>query len=66
MLYSLLSHLLTVVTVRSEKPVPLAVDRWGGAPSDGVHFPMRVVVVHHVEISVPASAQTDKAGIRIG
>lgn len=50
------SHLLAIGCVRSEKPIALAVDGGRRTPTNGVHFPMRVVIVHHVEISMPAPA----------
>jgi hypothetical protein len=37
-----------------KEAVPLAVDGWLGAPSDGVHLPVGVVVVHHMEVAMPA------------
>lgn len=37
-----------------EVAVPLAVDRWLGAPSNGVHLPVGVVIVHHMEVTMSA------------
>lgn len=37
-----------------EVAVPLAVDGRLGAPSNGVHLPVGVVIVHHMEVTMPA------------
>jgi hypothetical protein len=52
----LLRHLLRGQVGRRDVPVALADDGGGLASADGVHEPVRVVVVHHVEESPPASA----------
>lgn len=41
-----------------EVAVPLAVDGRLSAPSDGVHLPVGVVVVHNVKVTMPAPETT--------
>lgn len=38
--------------------VALAVDGGARTPTNGIHLPVSVVVVHHVEVSMPASADS--------
>lgn len=49
------NYLLIVGIFQGDVPIPLAVYRRGGASPDGVHSPPRVVVVHDVEVPVPAT-----------
>jgi hypothetical protein len=49
-----LGHLLGVGVVGGDEPVALADDGGVLVPPDGVHLPVRVVVVHHVEEAVAA------------
>lgn len=39
---------------RRKISVALTVDRWIRAPANGVHLPVRVVIVYHVEVAMPA------------
>ena len=41
-----------------EVAVPLAIDGRLGAPSDGVHLPVGIVVVHYMEVTMPAPETT--------
>ncbi|CAH9087756.1 unnamed protein product [Cuscuta europaea] len=38
------------------KPVSMAGDGWASSSANGKHEPLSVVVVYHVEVTVPASA----------
>ena len=49
-----LGHLFSEVFVGRKKSIPLAVDGRGCAPADGVHFPVGVVIIHHVKVAVSA------------
>ena len=40
--------------------IPLAVNGGVSTSSNGIHFPMGVVIVHHMEVSMPASTIVDK------
>jgi hypothetical protein len=53
-------HLFTEPDVRCYKSVALAVDGWASTPSNGVHFPMGVVIVDHMEISMSTSENVKK------
>lgn len=52
-------HLFAESGIWGSKSVPLAINGRGSTPSDGIHFPMGVVIVHHMEVSVPASAYVE-------
>lgn len=39
---------------RRKVSVALTVDRWIRATANGVHLPVRVVIVYHVEVAMPA------------
>lgn len=54
----MLCYLFAEPNVWSKKPVSLAVDGGVRTPSNGIHFPVCVVVVHHMKIPVSASATT--------
>jgi len=47
-------YLLGERVCRSKVAVALAVDGWLSAPANGVHFPVGVVIVHHMEVTMPA------------
>lgn len=47
-------YLLGEGVLRGDVSVALAVDGGVGAPSNGVHYPVGVVVVHDMEGAVPA------------
>jgi len=47
-------YLLGEGVCRSKVAVALAVDGWLSAPANGVHFPVGVVIVHHMEVTMPA------------
>jgi hypothetical protein len=47
-------YLLSERVRRSKVAVALAVDGWLRAAPNGVHLPVGVVVVHNVEVAVPA------------
>lgn len=49
-------YLFAVSAIRCKKTVALAVDGGGSAPSNGIHFPVSVVIVHHMEVPVSAPA----------
>lgn len=49
-------HLFAESGIWGSKSVPLAINGRGSTPSNSIHFPMGVVIVHHMEVSVPASA----------
>lgn len=49
-------YLFAVSAIRCKKTVALAVDGGGSAPSNGIHFPMGVVIVHHMEVSMSTPA----------
>lgn len=52
--------------IRCGKPIPLAIDSGVCTASNGVHLPMGVVIVHHMEISMPTSEKvTKKQSMRI-
>lgn len=51
----MLRHLLGGAIGRCEESITLAVDCRVSTSTDGVHFPMGVVVVHHMEVAVSAS-----------
>jgi hypothetical protein len=38
----------------SKIAVALTVDGWLSTPTNGIHFPVGVVIVHHVEVTMPA------------
>lgn len=50
------SHLLVVSVIGSKKSVALAVYSWSSAATNCIHFPVGVVIVHHMEITMPTSA----------
>jgi hypothetical protein len=54
------SYLLTEPDVGRNKSIALAVDGRVSTPSNGVHFPMGVVIVDHMEIPVSASENVSK------
>jgi hypothetical protein len=49
-------HLFAESVIRCRKSVALAIDGRGSAPPDGIHFPVGVVIVDHMEVAVPTSA----------
>ena len=40
--------------IRSEKSIALAVYRRRSTSTDGIHFPVSIIIVHNMEISMPA------------
>lgn len=46
--------------VRGSKSISLAVDCRVSTASNGIHFPMSVVIVHHMEVAMSASANFRK------
>ena len=58
--WSLGPHLFAELDVRSNKSIALAVDGWVSTPSNSIHFPVRVVVVDHMEIPMPTSENVKK------
>lgn len=53
-------YLFTEPYVWCSKPIPLAIDGRVCTPSNGIHLPMGVVIVHHMEISMPTSEKVTK------
>lgn len=52
----LLTDLFAESLIRGKKSVALAVDGWVCASPNGVHLPMGVVIVDHMEVAMPTSA----------
>ena len=50
------THLFAESIIGCKKPIALAVDGWISTPSNGIHFPMGVVIVYHMEVSMSTSA----------
>lgn len=48
-------HLFAKSDIWCSKSIPLAIDCRVGTASNGIHLPMGVVIVHHMEISMPTS-----------
>lgn len=46
--------------VRGSKSISLAVDCRVSTASNGIHFPLSVVIVHHMEVAMSASANFRK------
>lgn len=53
-------HLFAESVIWCSKSVPLAIDGWGSTPPNCIHFPMGVVIVHHMEVPVPTSAYYER------
>jgi len=51
----MLRHLLGRAIDRCEETIALAVDCGVRTSTDGVHFPVGVIVVHHMKVAVSAS-----------
>lgn len=51
------SHLFVVFVVGSKKPIALAVNSWRCTSTNCVHFPMCVVIIHHMEVPMSTSAK---------
>jgi len=49
------TNLFEGMIIRSKKSIPLAIDCWSSTPSYGIHFPLCVIIVHHMEVSIPTS-----------
>ena len=50
------SDLFAKFSIRGYKSVALAIDGWVCTASNGVHLPMGVVIVDHMEVTMPTSA----------
>lgn len=48
-------HLFAKSVIRCKKPISLTVDGGVCAPTNGIHLPMGVVIVHHMKISMSTS-----------
>jgi len=44
------------MVIGSKKSIPLAIDGWSSTSPYGIHFPVGVIIVHHMEVSIPTSA----------
>ena len=55
----MLGYLLAKPVIWCKKPVPLAVNGRVSTPTNGIHFPMSVVIVNHVKIPMPTPAVQD-------
>lgn len=53
-------HLLAESVIRSKKSIALAVNCRLRASPNSVHFPVRVVVIHHMKIAVSTSVNMEK------
>ena len=53
-------HLFAEAVVRCKKPISLTVDGGCRTPTNGIHFPMGVVIVHHMKISMSTSVAMRK------
>ena len=51
--------------IRSEKSIALAVYRRRSTSTDGIHFPVSIIIVHHMEISMSTSVYCNKNPIYI-
>lgn len=49
----MLRYLFAKPGIRGKESVALTVDSWVSTPSNSIHFPMGVVIVHHMEVPVP-------------
>ena len=55
-LFILRTDLFAKSVIRGSESVALAVDGWVCTATDGVHLPMGVVIVDHMEVTMPTSA----------
>lgn len=58
-------YLLSKTVSRGEEPVSLTVDGRISTSTDRIHFPVSVVVVYYVEVTMPAPEITTKHSILI-
>lgn len=58
------SDLFAILVIWGKKSVPLAVNGRVCTSSNGVHLPVGVVIVHHVEVAMPTSANVKKGHVK--
>jgi len=51
-----LTNLFEGMVIGSKESIPLAIDSWSSTSSYGIHLPLGVIIVHHMEVSMPTSA----------
>lgn len=49
------SDLFVESIIWCQKPIALAVDGWRGTATNGIHFPMSIVIIHHMKIPMSTS-----------
>jgi len=53
---NIIQYLFAESVIGCNKPIALTIDGWVCTSSNGVHFPVGVVIVHHMKISMPTPA----------
>ena len=53
-----LNYLFEDVVIGSKKPIALTVNRWSCTPTNCVHLPMRIIIIYHMKIPMPTSANS--------
>lgn len=48
------THLFLNHIVGRKKPVPLTINCWRSTPTNRIHFPMCIIIVYYMKISMPA------------
>ena len=56
-IYKTINHLFAESVIGCNKSVALAVDGWIGTSTNGIHFPVSIIIVHHMEIPKPTPAK---------
>ena len=51
--FIIINHLFAESVIWCNKSVALAVDGWISTSPNGIHFPVSIIIVHHMEIPKP-------------
>lgn len=55
--FGIYMYLLSKPNIGCKKPISLAINCWSSTPTNRIHFPMSVIIVHYMKISMPAPVQ---------